>query len=376
MYLTYSFIAHLPDCPACLVVIGNLLAERRLQDTCEPSGDADHILGSRQPIELRLAAGDPVENYSDANHGAPVVDCPTATIEQGQSNQLTKPMPPEDRFRHLVTATSAVVYHTDSHGEPLTHNSSWYQFTGQTIEQVRRGGWMEAVHPEDRDTVWKVFSRAIQSNTPYELENRLRRKDGEWRYLLIRGVPIAGPDGVVREWMGYGHDITERKKLETRLLQEAFLDSLTGLYNRRFCGQGLAREIARAERTGHPLIVVCFDLDNFKRINDVYGHAAGDHVLKEFARRLARAVRGSDFAARLGGDEFMVILTECPPDKVQMVLDRILAFETVYDAHAISVSSSWGWAQHELGKTPDDLLRRADAALYTNKHSRQTLPKP
>src|SRR5262249_53515462 len=150
-------------------------------------------------------------------------------------NRPKTPNITDDRFRYLLTATSAVVYHTDSYGEPLTHNTSWYQFTGQTSEEARGGGWMQAVHPSDRPSVWRTVSRSLSSNTPYELENRVRRNDGQWRYLFIRGVPIAGPDGIVREWMGYGHDITERKNIESRLLQDALLDSLTGLYNRRFC---------------------------------------------------------------------------------------------------------------------------------------------
>jgi two-component system cell cycle response regulator len=113
--------------------------------------------------------------------------------------------------------------------------------------------------------------------------------------------------------------------------------------------------------------VLLLDLDNFKGINDRLGHAAGDLVLKEFARRLNKAIRGSDIAVRLGGDEFLVILPECPPEKVEVVLSRLKDFEIEIGQDKIQVSSSRGWAQYEVADTAEELIRRADEALYAHK---------
>jgi diguanylate cyclase (GGDEF)-like protein len=151
----------------------------------------------------------------------------------------------------------------------------------------------------------------------------------------------------------------------------AILDPLTGLYNRRFSEERLRNEIARADRHGDPLIVIILDLDNFKTINDRYGHSAGDLVLKEFARRLSKATRGSDVAVRLGGDEFLVILAECPPEQVEIILSRLTSFETDCDGDRIAVSSSRGWAQHHSGETPEQFIKRADEALYEQKTARR-----
>jgi len=156
----------------------------------------------------------------------------------------------------------------------------------------------------------------------------------------------------------------------------AILDPLTGLYNRRFSEEHLRKEIARAERRGDPLIVLLLDLDNFKGINDRFGHSAGDLVLKEFARRLNKAIRGSDIAVRLGGDEFLVILPECPPEKMAAVLSRLSDFEIEIGQDRVPVSGSRGWAQYEAGDSAEELIRRADEALYAHKamrfaHSRQ-----
>jgi diguanylate cyclase (GGDEF)-like protein len=149
----------------------------------------------------------------------------------------------------------------------------------------------------------------------------------------------------------------------------AILDPLTGLYNRRFGEEHLRIEIERAGRSNKPLIALLFDLDNFKEINDRHGHAAGDQALKEFAHLLQKATRGSDFAVRMGGDEFLVVLTECPPEKVQLVLSRLAQFHLL-ETEAISVSASFGWAQLQLGETSKELLERADKMLYANKANR------
>ncbi len=164
---------------------------------------------------------------------------------------------------------------------------------------------------------------------------------------------------------------TEQRVRAQSLYEMAILDPLSGLYNRRFSDERLKAEISRAERRQLPLIVILFDLDNFKQINDRFGHAAGDLVLKDFALRLNRAIRGSDFAVRTGGDEFMLVLPECPPEKVQLVLSRLTPFEIEFDGEKIHVSSSRGWARYHVSETPEQLIVRADAALYEQKESRR-----
>src|ERR1700674_1178790 len=117
------------------------------------------------------------------------------------------------------------------------------------------------------------------------------------------------------------------ESLASEVYKLAALDQLTGLYNRRFGEQRLAQEISRAQRHGRPLTVLLMDLDGLKLVNDKFGHAAGDLVIKGFADRLQRAIRGSDLAVRLGGDEFMALLPECRAEEVRHVLARLEGFE-------------------------------------------------
>jgi diguanylate cyclase (GGDEF)-like protein len=150
----------------------------------------------------------------------------------------------------------------------------------------------------------------------------------------------------------------------------SILDPLTGLFNRRFAIEYLPREIARCERSKQSLVVIMMDLDGFKEINDSLGHAAGDAALEGFARHIKKATRSADLPVRMGGDEFMIILPECGIEDVFRPIERIRGCEVPYGDGTLSVKFSVGWAQHRRGELPAELLRRADEALYAQKHAR------
>ena len=159
------------------------------------------------------------------------------------------------------------------------------------------------------------------------------------------------------------------ESLASEVYKLAALDQLTGLYNRRSGEQRLAQEISRAQRHGRPLTILLMDLDHLKQVNDKLGHAAGDLVIKGFADRLQRAIRGSDLAVRLGGDEFMALLPECRADEVRHVLGRLEGLEVVYNGEKIQCQFSRGWTDYKPGESPQDLLKRADDALYEYKRA-------
>jgi len=153
--------------------------------------------------------------------------------------------------------------------------------------------------------------------------------------------------------------------------QQATVDALTGLYNRRFAEDRLKAEVNRSRRYGHPLTAVAIDLNDFKPVNDKYGHAAGDQVLKEFAERLVAAIRVSDLAVRMGGDEFLVILPECPVGQVQVMLSRLAPMEVNFQGQKIPVTFAAGWVGYEHGETPEQFVERADQTLYADKRKRK-----
>jgi diguanylate cyclase (GGDEF)-like protein len=164
------------------------------------------------------------------------------------------------------------------------------------------------------------------------------------------------------------------ESLATEVYKLAALDQLTGLYNRRSGEQRLSQEMSRAQRHGRPLTVLLMDIDGLKQVNDTHGHAAGDLVLKGFAERLQRAIRGSDLAVRLGGDEFMVLLPECRAEEVRHVLSRVEGLELEYGGQMIRCQFSRGWTDFKLGETPQEFLKRADDALYADKRAGKKQP--
>ncbi len=164
--------------------------------------------------------------------------------------------------------------------------------------------------------------------------------------------------------------IEESVKLETyaeTMHRMAMMDPLTQLHNRRYAEERVTAEVARSHRSGHPLTIVMLDLNNFKQINDRYGHPAGDEALKGFADRLRALVRISDMAVRLGGDEFLIMLVDCESGMAGRLVSRIGTIKVPYQGTDLAVDFSAGWVGCRPGEPPEKLMERADQALYEAK---------
>ncbi|WP_448584031.1 diguanylate cyclase [Thermocrinis sp.] len=149
-------------------------------------------------------------------------------------------------------------------------------------------------------------------------------------------------------------------------------DPLTGLYNRRFAMEFLSKELERSKRYGKPMSIVMADLDDFKKINDTYGHAVGDICLKTFANMLSKHLRSADVAVRWGGEEFLIVLPETPKELAKEVIERIrkaLKLESMSVSSAcVILTASWGVASYpEDGEDLDKLLKKADDRCYLAK---------
>lgn len=123
----------------------------------------------------------------------------------------------EARYRSLVQASSAIVWRTPASGQFDTEQTGWTAYTGQELPELRGWGWLNAVHPDDREHTAAHWRRALARQTMYQTEHRLRRADGQYRHMSVRAVPITGPNGTVTEWIGLHVDIDDRKRVEERL---------------------------------------------------------------------------------------------------------------------------------------------------------------
>jgi diguanylate cyclase (GGDEF)-like protein/PAS domain S-box-containing protein len=234
--------------------------------------------------------------------------------------------------------------------------------------------WKGCIHPEDRERVLAENARADETGEPFRSEYRMVRRDGRTVWVHDEAVLVEGPAGRNRFWQGVITDITERKVLEERLEQQALHDPLTGLPNRRLFGDRLAHALEGTRRRDWGVAVLFMDLDDFKVVNDSLGHEAGDLLLTVVAQRLKRCLRSGDTLARFGGDEFVVLLdaVEDPGEAVKVAervtdeLGRPFALEGRELYVSASVGISFGSART---KTPADLLRDADTAMYRAKEA-------
>ena len=195
----------------------------------------------------------------------------------------------------------------------------------------------------------------------YDVEQMERASE---RALELSQEAAASQHGIARQ------NVALRQN-EAAIVEDSLTDALTGLGNRRRLQQALETEIARAQRTNAPLGAVMADLDHFKQVNDVHGHAAGDIVLARFASIMRGLSRPTDIVARLGGEEFVVLLPGSDVAGAVAYAERIraaVAAETIVPLPA-RVTASLGAAQWRAGESGEALLGRADAALYAAKHA-------
>ncbi len=221
---------------------------------------------------------------------------------------------------------------------------------------------------------WAEHRRALAAREAFkDFVYQMETAPGELHWFSISGKPIV-EDGVFRGYRGTGADITGRRLAEQRIEFLAYHDPLTGLPNRLLLEDRLQQALAQAGRNGNGLALVFLDLDNFKKINDSLGHAAGDALLKEVAARLKRCVRDSDTISRQGGDEFVLILRELRSgDACLPVLGKIM--ETLQEpilaeGNELSTSASIGVALYpQDGADFETLRKKADMAMYRAKEA-------
>lgn len=235
--------------------------------------------------------------------------------------------------------------------------------------------WEKIIHEEDRANLALKKERCFRGETDrYSVEYRVRRKDGQLRWILERGK-ILRRDSQGRPIIiaGTHSDITGRKNLDEYVRHQATHDFLTGLPNRCLFEDRLNQVLARAKRQGKKAALFFIDLDDFKQVNDRFGHTAGDKVLRDAGSRILSCIREMDTACRLGGDEFTVILPDIGgAEEAKSVANRILeAFNEPFDLEdgaSVSIDLSLGIALFpDHGEGSEELLRNADSAMYRAK---------
>jgi len=261
---------------------------------------------------------------------------------------------------------------TDAFGTILAVNSAFTALTGYSSDEVigKNPHILKSGHHgrEFYESMWQ----SLNSMGKWQGEIWNRRKDGEIYPEWLSINTTYNEDGSAHRRVALFSDITKRKELEELLWQQANVDLLTGLPNRRMFMDRLEQEIKKSERSGSPLVLIFLDLDYFKDINDMLGHGMGDVMLKETGQRIRSCVRESDTVARLGGDEFTILLggmqSVRSAERVASEVMNVLVAPYQLGGQVAYISASIGitvYPQDAL--TPEDLLKNADQAMYAAK---------
>lgn len=281
-----------------------------------------------------------------------------------------------ERLESALDGSNVALWDADLRTGRVYLSEAWASIVGgpqgETVASIQ--DLVSLLHPDDAEAAVRASIETMKGDRPaYAAEHRVRSHAGEWKWILSRGR-VTERDPRTRRalrMVGTNVDITDRKRIEEAMQSVVRTDPLTGLANRILLADRLKRALARALRSGGGVAVLYLDIDHFKRVNDSYGHAAGDALLQAFAARLTACVRATDTVARLGGDEFVVLLEEMRDRDNAMAVARKIVEEMRapirFDDAELHVTASIGIAHGDADDDPEGLLTRADAALYEAK---------
>ncbi len=327
-------------------------------------------------------------------------------MARGVAIDVTRQKTAEERARQATELhqralhdLQEIVYQTDLDGAWTLLNPAWTAITGFGVHDALGRPSTDYLHPVDRQVVSKLLLEIVSGQRErIHCELRLLTADGDWRWIEASSRLLRDAAGAPVGTAGILHDATEKRaaeaalqaanatlerrvderteqlrRLNEQLVHDAFHDNLTGLPNRALFVDRLSQAIERARRAPRrSYAVLLLDFDRFKIVNDCFGHAHGDALLREMARRLVATVRPADTLARLGGDEFTVLLEDLEDAgeaaRVAARLERGLLEPFTVAGRPLHVTASIGLAAGSAAyDAPGDVLRDAEIAMYQSK---------
>ena len=279
----------------------------------------------------------------------------------------------EARFRSLVQNSSDVIILVDIEAKvTFVSPSAWRVLRYDPVTLVD-ASLFSLIDPDDRPRAEAFFRDAAMSRgVSAPAEWRFQQPDGAPLHAEVIATNLLG-DPIVRGIVLNTRDVSERKRFEQQLLHQAFHDPLTGLANRALFRDRVDHALKLAKRQRHTITVLFLDLDDFKKVNDSFGHGEGDKLLVLAAERFRSCARAADTVARLGGDEFAILIEDSTgPEEQQALIERLtnsMAQPFMLSGNEVFVTASVGIAAAVAGESVSEVLRNADTAMYAAKRA-------
>lgn len=279
-------------------------------------------------------------------------------------------------FSTLLGSVNAVLWAFDWQTQQVIYVSPAYErIFGRSAALLLAdyAEWRNSIYPDDLDYAAESLAKVLETGAVETREYRIIRADGQLRWLSDKCfISRQGDAGLAQIIVGMAEDITEKKQLEGELHRLATTDVLTQSSNRRHFFDCARREFEHARQFGNPLAFLLLDLDNFKQINDKYGHQMGDQVLQRLAYCGASVLRRGDLFGRIGGEEFAALFPGCEPALAEQIAERLqrevqrLGFSHEGSQFGVTVSQGLTSLRGD-DLSLDALFARADAAMYRAK---------
>lgn len=297
-------------------------------------------------------------------------DCMNTVTSPGSDNPQQSP--PQFLLAHALASAANAIFITDETGQIIWVNDAFSRLSGYSMEDTI--GHTPAILQSGKQNTsfYAQLWRTILAGNVWQGEVVDRRKDGSFYTVDEIITPLFNEQGQITHFIAIQHDITQRKQESDQDHHLAYHDALTGLPNRAYFLGEQQQAISHAKRNQQMVATLFLDLDNFKPINDTFGHSAGDQLLIAVAERLRAAVRRGDTVARFGGDEFAVLLTDLVDTKIATMLAckllDTLSRTFVLRGQKMNISASIGISIYPNdGTEPETLLMNSDKAMYQAK---------
>ena len=271
------------------------------------------------------------------------------------------------QYKNIVDISN-IVSKTDISGKIIYVNEEFCRISGYSKVELIGKSHNVVRHSDMPNQVFKELWSTILSKEIWKGTIKNKAKNGELYVVNTTIVPILDRSGNIVEFISIRHDITELVMLRDKFKERSIKDCLTGIYNRSFFSEVIETEYKRMIQGEGSCSLILFDIDNFKQINDQFGHDSGDKLLIAFTKKIKDVIREKDVFCRIGGDEFAIIVCDISLKKAKMIAEKIrmTIAEATFD-NDLKITLSFGITEFNFKDSPETIYTCADTALYSAK---------